>query len=64
MRIMLIYYGREIGMRAARKHVGWYSKGLTESAEFRAKVMRLGDPEVVKASIQEFYLPMIDRNAA
>jgi len=61
---MLICYGREIGTRAARKHVGWYSKGLPESAEFRAKVMRLGDPEVVKASIQDFYLPMIDRNAA
>ena len=54
---MLICYGREIGLRAARKHVGWYSKGLPESAEFRATVMRLADPEGVKAMIRDFSRP-------
>ena len=61
---MLTCYGREIGMRAARKHVGWYSKGLPGSAEFRARVMRVSDPEAVKVMIREFYLPIIDREAA
>jgi tRNA-dihydrouridine synthase B len=61
---MLMYYGSEIGMRAARKHVGWYSKGLPGGAEFRARVMRLGDPGAVKMLIREFYLPIIDREAA
>lgn len=61
---MLLCYGRDIGMRAARKHVGWYSKGLPGSAEFRASVMRVADAETVKAMIREFYLPIIDRDAA
>ncbi len=35
---MLSHYGTEVGVRIARKHVGWYSKGLPGSAEFRAAV--------------------------
>ena len=35
---MLTHYGRDPGMRIARKHLGWYSKGLPGSAEFRAAV--------------------------
>lgn len=61
---MLTYYGRDVGMRGARKHIGWYSKGLPGSAEFRASVMRVSDPEAVKVMIREFYLPIIDRQAA
>src|SRR5579871_1561921 len=33
---MLSHYGTDVGVRIARKHVGWYSKGLPGSAEFRA----------------------------
>src|SRR5216683_3042401 len=33
---MLSHYGTEVGLRIARKHLGWYSKGLPGSAEFRA----------------------------
>ena len=32
---MLSHYGSEVGLRIARKHLGWYSKGLPGSAEFR-----------------------------
>src|SRR4051794_17740503 len=35
---MLSHYGTEVGLRIARKHLGWYSKGLPGSAEFRAAV--------------------------
>src|SRR5262249_8510917 len=37
---MLAHYGEETGVRMARKHLGWYSKGLPASAEFRAAVNR------------------------
>ena len=37
---MLEHYGSETGVRMARKHLGWYSKGLPASAEFRAAVNR------------------------
>ena len=39
-RAMLAHYGSETGMRIARKHLGWYSKGLPGSGEFRAAVNR------------------------
>jgi len=62
--VMLEHYGANAGMRAARKHVGWYSKGMPGSAEFRSTVMRMTDPEAVKAAIANFYRPLIERMAA
>ena len=32
---MLELYGRQTGVNLARKHIGWYTKGLPGSAEFR-----------------------------
>jgi len=61
---MLSHYGEGTGMRAARKHIGWYSKGLPGSAEFRAKVMREADTNKVKEMIREFYKPLVGQIAA
>ncbi len=61
---MLIHYGREAGTRIARKHIGWYSKGLPGSAEFRAAVNRVPEPEPVKSMIAAFYTPLLERMAA
>ncbi len=61
---MLAHYGTRSGVRIARKHLGWYSKGLPRSAEFRAQVMRADDPEKVKTMLREFYEPIIERAAA
>ena len=59
---MLRHFGRDAGMRLARKHIAWYSRGLPGSAEFRAVVMRLGDPDTVVAAIHSFLDPLIGRN--
>ena len=56
---MLSHYGAAVGSRIARKHIGWYSKGLPGSAEFRATVNRTEDPAIVKAMIRDFYTPLI-----
>jgi tRNA-dihydrouridine synthase B len=61
---MLAHYGRETGVRMARKHLGWYSKGLPGSAEFRSAVNRQADPERVKVMIRTFYEPHAERPAA
>jgi tRNA-dihydrouridine synthase B len=58
---MLDWHGRDPGMRLARKHVAWYSKGLPGSAEFRAEVNRLDTPEAVIALIRRFYDPLVER---
>ena len=61
---MLLHYGVENGLRVARKHVSWYSKGIHGSAEFRAEVNRMADPEAVRQHIRAFYEPVLERMAA
>jgi len=61
---ILTHYGEYAGVRIARKHIGWYSKGLPGSAEFRAAVNGCGDGEMVTDMINGFYLPLIERRAA
>ncbi len=61
---MLSHYGAEPGSRVARKHIGWYSKGLPESAEFRAAFNRIADPRRAIEAITAFYRPLIERLAA
>jgi tRNA-dihydrouridine synthase B len=58
---ILEHYGCDVGTRVARKHVGWYSKGLPGSAEFRAAVNGTGDAGTVRALIDRFYLPLCER---
>ena len=61
---MLSHYGSEAGMRIARKHVGWYSKGLPASGEFRAAINRIAEPAKAVEAIRTFYSPLIERMAA
>src|SRR5882672_7212292 len=61
---MLAHYGSEPGMRVARKHVGWYSKGLPGSGEFRAAINRIANPAAVIEAIRAFYSPLVERRAA
>jgi tRNA-dihydrouridine synthase B len=35
------FYGRETGVRVARKHIGWYTRGLAAAADFRRRVNTL-----------------------
>jgi len=61
---MLALYGTHTGVNLARKHLGWYTKGLPGSAELRNKVNQQDDPAVVMAMLREFYAPWLARTAA
>ena len=61
---MLVHYGRETGVKMARKHLGWYTKGLPGSAEFRNRVNFVDDAAEVTRSLAEFYAPFLQRQAA
>ena len=61
---MLSHYDHEHGLRVARKHLAWYSKGLPRSAEFRARIMELTDAAEVIDNIHRFYAPLLEREAA
>jgi tRNA-dihydrouridine synthase B len=60
---MLSHYGTVTGLKIARKHLGWYSKGLPDSADFRAKINTLPDAEQVFATIDNFFQMHIQQAA-
>jgi len=57
-------YGVQTGVNLARKHIGWYTKGLAGSAEFRNCVNQQDDPALVVEMLREFYSPWLSRAAA
>ncbi len=56
-------YGEDVGVKCARKHLGWYTKGLSGSAEFRNSVNRIDASADVIDALQRFYDPHL-ANAA
>lgn len=54
---MLSHYGTVTGVNMARKHIGWYTKGIHGSAEFRNAVNQQADVQSVLAMLSEFYAP-------
>jgi tRNA-dihydrouridine synthase B len=63
-RDMLSHYGVATGVKIARKHLAWYSKGLFGSAEFRTGINRCDQPEQVERLMSDFYMPLLEREAA
>ncbi|WP_414902908.1 tRNA dihydrouridine synthase DusB [Sphingomonas flavalba] len=61
---MLSHYGEMTGVNMARKHIGWYTKGLPGSAEFRNRVTQVPEARTVLAMLAEFYAPWLSRAAA
>lgn len=61
---MIAHYGPLVGVRLARKHIGWYTKGLHGSAEFRNSFNQISDPEMALCALDDFYLPLLDAAAA
>jgi tRNA-dihydrouridine synthase B len=49
------FYGDVMGVRIARKHVGWYLATLPGAREFRALFNRLDDTEAQCANVREFF---------
>lgn len=56
---MIEHYGVTIGVPCMRKHIGWYTKGLSGSAEFRNHVNRIDDPAIVLDELARFYEPLM-----
>ncbi|MDG6078195.1 tRNA dihydrouridine synthase DusB [Erythrobacter litoralis] len=61
---MLELYGKDVGVKIARKHLGWYTKGLPGSAEFRNRVNFIDDVDTVRSELARFYEPYLERQAA
>ena len=61
---MLEHYGPVVGVNCARKHIGWYTRGLHGSAEFRNAFNQEADPKRAKAMLRDFYAPWLSQAAA
>lgn len=49
------FYGEYTGVRMARKHIAWYSKGLRNGNPFRQQMNRLELPEQQLAFTEQFF---------
>ena len=58
---MLSFYGTELGVKVARKHLGWY---LEEAGLPRGDMLVLDDPAAVLSRIREVFSDMPERAAA
>jgi tRNA-dihydrouridine synthase B len=61
---MLEHYGSVVGVGVARKHIGWYTRGLHGSAEFRNGFNKEADPGRARRMLADFYAPYLSRAAA
>ncbi len=51
----LNHYGIDVGLKSFRKHLSWYSKSLKNSNEFRFKVNKCLDHNLLKNFINDFF---------
>ena len=61
---MLHHYGSYTGMRMARKHVSWYTKGLPKSAEFRATINQIPEADDALKAVDAYYDDVLTRAEA
>lgn len=49
------FYGEDTGVKVARKHISWYTKGLVGSAAFRRMMNQLGDIRDQLDAVDHFF---------
>ena len=65
---MLSFYGRDVGLRCARKHLSWYLDRLPGAADLRASLMRATEPAAIhralRARVPDLSAPQTQERAA
>ena len=56
------FYGTETGVRVARKHISWYTKGLVGSAAFRHAMNQLPDIAQQRGAVNDFFFGLAAHN--
>jgi tRNA-dihydrouridine synthase B len=49
------FYGEYIGLRSARKHIGWYCKGLRNSHQFRARLNTIESCQEQLSAVADYF---------
>ena len=58
------FYGETLGVRVARKHISWYSKGCVGGGAFRHSINRLETAAEQRRMIDEFFDHQMERHAS
>ena len=56
------FYGVDTGVRVARKHISWYTRGLVGSAAFRHRMNQLPDIVQQRSAVNEFFLSLAEHS--
>jgi tRNA-dihydrouridine synthase B len=60
LRAHYAFYGEYMGLRSARKHIGWYVRDLPGGEDFRQRMNRLEDCDAQLAAVDEFFESQAD----
>ncbi|RMG29596.1 MAG: tRNA dihydrouridine synthase DusB [Gammaproteobacteria bacterium] len=63
LQALYAFYGEETGVRVARKHIAWYTRGRPGGAAFRRRVMEAGTVAAQRAMVDEFFETLARRQA-
>ena len=55
------FYGEYTGVRMARKHISWYSKGQQHGAAFRQSINRIEGAEEQRNKVEAFFANLINK---
>jgi len=55
LRAHYAFYGEYLGVRTARKHIGWYVRDLAVGEEFRQRMNLLEDCQEQLAAVRDFF---------
>jgi tRNA-dihydrouridine synthase B len=58
------FYGEFTGVRMARKHISWYSKGQRHGGAFRQAINRVEGAKQQLTMVEEFFMQLIDKQEA
>jgi tRNA-dihydrouridine synthase B len=56
------FYGSDTGVKVARKHISWYTKGLAGSAGFRHRMNQLATCEEQLDAVNGFFQSLADQH--
>lgn len=56
------FYGTETGVRVARKHIAWYTRGLVGSAAFRHAMNQLPTLELQRSAVNDFFFALAEQS--
>jgi tRNA-dihydrouridine synthase B len=59
---LYLFYGIETGVRVARKHISWYTKGLVGSAAFRHRMNQLPSSELQGQAVNDFFSDLAEQH--